>query len=206
MPLDAGRFGAAVAEICTNRTAVGYTVTVGLLFGSFVAYLSSSQQILQAQYGLGRLFPLYFAILALSIGCASLFNARLVVRLGMRRLCRWALLILVALSFVFLSVALAASGQPGLWMLMLYFIGIFFCIGVLFGNVNALAMEPLGHIACVGAAVVGSISTLISVPLGMYIGSVYDGTVLSLVAGFTLLLAAALAVMEWTEWKARSAD
>jgi DHA1 family bicyclomycin/chloramphenicol resistance-like MFS transporter len=75
----------------------------------------------------------------------------------------------------------------------------FFCIGMLFANFNALAMEPLGHIAGVGAAVVGSLTTLISMILGAAIGQAYDGSVLPLVAGFALLGLAAIAVMRWTE-------
>jgi DHA1 family bicyclomycin/chloramphenicol resistance-like MFS transporter len=47
-----------------------------------------------------------------------------------------------------------------------------------------MAMEPLGHIAGIGAAIVGSVSTFISVPFGTYIGMQYDGTVKPLVLGF----------------------
>jgi DHA1 family bicyclomycin/chloramphenicol resistance-like MFS transporter len=75
----------------------------------------------------------------------------------------------------------------------------FFCIGMLFANFSALAMEPLGHIAGVGAAVVGSLTTVISMTLGAAIGQAYDGTVLPLVGGFALLGLAAIAVMRWTE-------
>ena len=82
---------------------------------------------------------------------------------------------------------------------MAYLMVAFFCIGMLFANFNALAMEPLGHIAGVGAAVVGSLTTLISMTLGAAIGQAYDGTVLPLVAGFALLGLAAIAVMGWAE-------
>ena len=54
----------------------------------------------------------------------------------------------------------------------------------LFGNLNALAMEPLGHMAGLGAALIGAISTFISLPFGWLIGQLYDGTVLPLVGGF----------------------
>ena len=60
-------------------------------------------------------------------------------------------------------------------------------------------MEPLGHIAGVGAAVIGSLTTLISLILGTAIGQSYDGTVLPLIAGFALLGLAATAVMRWIE-------
>ena len=189
----------AVRETCASRVAFGYTLASGLIFGAFVGYLNSAQQIFQIQYGLGVLFPLYFAALALAIGGASLVNARLVLRHGMRRLSAWALGLLTGLSLAFLVPAYLAGGAPPLWALMAYLMVGFFCIGMLFANFNALAMEPLGHIAGVGAAVVGSLTTLISMVLGAAIGQAYDGTVLPLVAGFALLGLVAIAVMRWTE-------
>jgi len=181
------------------RAALGYTLTMGFIFGAFIGYLSSSQQIFQLQYQLHDLFPLYFGILATSIGCASLFNARLVMRFGMRRLSRIALISICLLSFPFFLVALFFDGHPHLNLLMLYLLLLFFCFGILFGNLNALAMEPLGHIAGLGSAVVGSISTLISVVFGVIVADTYDNTVLPLVLGFAILGLAGLLVMRWTE-------
>jgi DHA1 family bicyclomycin/chloramphenicol resistance-like MFS transporter len=189
----------AVRETCGSRVAFGYTVTSGLIFGAFVGYLNSAQQVFQIQYGLGELFPLYFAVLALSIGGASLLNGRLVMRHGMRRLSAWALGLLTGLSLAFLVPAVLTAGAPPLWALMAYMVVAFFCIGMLFANFSALAMEPLGHIAGVGAAVVGSLTTVISLILGTVIGQAYDGTVLPLVAGFALLGLAAIGVMRWIE-------
>jgi DHA1 family bicyclomycin/chloramphenicol resistance-like MFS transporter len=93
------------------------------------------------------------------------------------------------------------AGQPPLWTLTLYFLLTFFGVGILFGNLNALAMEPLGHIAGVGAAVVGSLSTFLSLSLGTLIGQSYNGTVLPLVGGFALFSLTAFGVMRWAEAK-----
>ncbi len=71
--------------------------------------------------------------------------------------------------------------------------------GILFGNLNAMAMEPLGHIAGLGSAVIGFVSTLISVFFGFVIANAYDGTVLPLVSGFAILGLAGLLIMRWTE-------
>jgi len=181
------------------RAAFGYTLTMGLVFGAFIGYLSSSQQIFQVQYQLQELFPLYFGVLAAAIGCASLVNARLVMRFGMRRLSRIALSAICLLSFPFSLLALIFDGHPNLYLLMLYLLIVFFCFGVLFGNLNAMAMEPLGNIAGLGSAVVGSISTLISVVFGVIVANAYDNTVLPLVLGFAILGLIALLVMRWTE-------
>ena len=90
------------------------------------------------------------------------------------------------------------SGVPPLWTFMLYGIPTFFCMGILFGNLNAMAMEPLGHIAGVGSAVVASLTGFISLALGTLIGQSYDGTVLPLVAGYGVLGVLALVLVRWT--------
>jgi DHA1 family bicyclomycin/chloramphenicol resistance-like MFS transporter len=195
------RVAMAIGEICHNRIALGYTIAIGFIFGAFIGYLNSAQQVFQEQYGLGKLFPLYFAVLALSIGSASYLNSRLVMRYGMRALTSWSLKILSGLSIGFFTIAYVLGGNPSLWALMTYFMVSFFCIGILFGNLNALAMEPLGHIAGAGAAVVGSLSTFISVLLGILIGQSYNGTILPLVGGFALLSAASMAAMRWAEYR-----
>ena len=199
IPFSLQRIWKAIVEIGTHRVALGYTVSAGLIFGAFMGYLNSAQQIFQDQYDLGTRFPLYFAIVALALGGASFTNGRLVMRFGMRALSGWAVLGLVALSLVFWGYTLMIGGDPRLPVLMIYLMTSFFCVGILFGNLNTLAMEPLGHIAGVGAAVVGSLSTFISVPLGILIGQRYDGTVLPLVGGFAVLSVLSLGVMRWAE-------
>ncbi|SLN60317.1 multidrug effflux MFS transporter [Oceanibacterium hippocampi] len=186
-----------IAECFRNRSVLGHILATGTVSGAFIAYLSSAQQIFQVQYALGEAFPIYFGALALAIGAASIANGRLVMRFGMQRLSSLALVVLIALSFGFLPLALLADGHPPLWQFVLFLMGIFFCIGMLFGNLNALAMEPLGHIAGIGAAVVGSVSTLISVLLAIVIGLLYDGTIVPLVTAFALLGVVSLAFARW---------
>lgn len=198
-PLSAARIGRALREVLTNRAALGYTLMAGLIAGAFQGYLSSAQQIFQFQYGLGALFPMIFAVNAAATGLASFTNGRLVMRYGMRVLVRSALLTLCALSIVFVAVVWAAHGQPPLWLFMAYLLPTFFCVGIMFGNMNSLAMQPLGHIAGVGAAAVGALSTLLATPLGMAIGQAYNGSITPLVLGFALLGLAALGLMRWVE-------
>ena len=162
-----------------------------------MGYLNSSQQIFQELYALGDRFPLFFAIISASVGLASLVNARLVIRYGMRFLVRWSLIIIIGLALVGYFIALAADGQPPLWFLMTYIMTSFFCIGILFGNQNSLAMEPLGHLAGMGSAVVGSLSTLIAMLLGTIIGQSYNDTVLPLILGIGLLSVVSYFVVRW---------
>jgi DHA1 family bicyclomycin/chloramphenicol resistance-like MFS transporter len=196
-PFSPKHIAAAAVEVVSIRATLGYTLILGLVQGVFLGYLNSSQQIFQEQYALGDLFPLYFAIISLSLGLASLANTGLVMRYGMEKLARWALSGIFALAILFLGVATIYAGQPPLWSLMTYLMVSFFCIGILFGNMNALAMQPLGHLAGVGAAVVGSLSTLISTLLGMVIGQSYNGTILPLVIGMALLTGVSIFIIRW---------
>ncbi len=199
IPFTAARIAAAAREVLFNRVAFGYTIASGFVFGSFVGYLNSSQQIFQQLYGLGRLFPLYFGIGALSVGCASFVNAGLVMKHGMQLLAVRALQSVSGLSVAFFALAYALGGQPPLWLFMIYLLLVFFSVGILFGNLNALAMQPVGHVAGTGAAIIGSLATFISIVLGTAVGQAYNGTILPLVGGFAGFSIASLLVVHWTE-------
>lgn len=199
VPFTLARVSNGFREVLATRVALGYTIAAGLVFGPFLAYLSTAQQVFQVQYDLGRAFPLYFALLSLALGAASLSNTKLVMRYGMKALAHGSLVMTGLVSAGFFVFAARFEGHPPLWALVVYLLLVFFCEGILYGNMNALAMEPLGHVAGIGAAVVGALSMIISIVGGSLIGQAYDGTVLPLVAGYGFLGFAALAVMRWTE-------
>ncbi len=194
-----GNVADGVREALGYRAMTGYTLAAGIIFGAFVGYLSSAQQVFQSAYDTGQWFSVYFGAAALAIGAASIVNSKVVMRLGMRYMTWRALIGLTAISCLFVPVVLAGDGLPPLWVFMGWLLVAFFCTGILFGNFNALAMEPVGHMAGLGAAVVGSISTLISLPIGWLVGAAFDGTVMPLVTGFAVMGAVSLAVMWWTE-------
>jgi DHA1 family bicyclomycin/chloramphenicol resistance-like MFS transporter len=196
---SAGRLAGSAREVLTSRVAVGYTLASGSVFGAFLGYLTCAQQILQEQYALGPRFPLYFALLSIAIGAASLLSSRLVLGLGMHALVTWALRGIFAVSVAFTAITVGAAGQPALWALMTYLMVSFFGLGLLFGNLNALAMQPLGHVAGTGSAIVGGLSMLISLALGTAIGQGYDGTAVPLVAGFAVLSGLASVAAWWAE-------
>jgi len=198
-PFSLNRIVAAALEVMKNRTALGYSLAAGLVSGAFIGYINSAQQILQEQYALGEQFPLYFGVIGVSIGMASFLNARLVEKYGMRFLVNRSLVMIILIACLGFLAALQSAGQPPLWILIGYLMLTFFCIGILFGNLNSLAMEPLGHLAGIGAAVVGSLSTFISMPLGTIIGQNFNGTVFPIIAGMGILIALSLLVVRWAE-------
>ena len=196
--------GRGCSETFRNRIALGYTLASGFVFGGFISYLSMSQQVFQEQYGLGAKFPLFFGLLASSIGVASFTNGKLVMRFGMRRLSRAALLFDCVLCVCALLGSWALGGHPPLFAFVGFMLICFFSNGLLFGNFSARAMEPVGHIAGVASAVIGSLSGMLALALGTLFGRAYDGTVLPLVGGFTASALLALVATEFAEGGARS--
>ena len=182
--------------ILTHATVMGYTFAMGCIFGAFLAYLSASQTIFQGYYGAGENFPYIFAVLAFSIGIASYFNGKMVMRFGMRKLCRFALKGANGFALVFLALLLTYDGLPPLVITVItMFIGFFF-VGILFGNLNAMAMQPLGEMAGLGAAIIGSLSSLFSVPVALFIDSFLSGNLYPIGLGFFIFfILAYLAVM-----------
>ena len=196
-PLTVSAFKHGFLEVCKNRAAFGYTLAVGVVSGPFLMYLSTAQPILEEQYQLGAKFTFYFAAFALSIGVASYVNAKLVIKYGMRRLSYIALILVAVMSLLFAIPASLADGHPPLILFMTYSVLTLFCMGVLFGNMNTMAMEPVGHIAGMGAAVVGSFSTFISVIIAMVVGQFYDNSVMPLVLAFGGCAVITIGLMIW---------
>ncbi len=176
-----------IAQILGSRQAFGYTVALGLITGAFVSYLSTAQSIFLGVFDTGDLFAIYFALSAASLGAAALLNARLVSRFDMVALTKFAMLAIVGVSIAFLAMLAGQSGVPSLWQFMGWLLAVFFCLGLIYGNLQALALEPLGHIAGSASAFVGSISMLISLPLSAVISTQINATVNPLVTGFALL-------------------
>lgn len=194
----------AMAETLRNPVARGYAFSAGLVFGSFVGFLTTIQPAFATLYSIEEAFAVYFAVLALAIGTASITNSKLVIQLGMLRLCTAGLLGLTTVALVGLAVAYANSGIPPLMVLMALLMMLCFCFGILFGNFNALAMEPMGHIAGSASAVIASLTSLIAVVVGTIIGQSFNGTVIPLFLGFAACAIASAGVVYYTETARRT--
>lgn len=199
MPFSTKRILNGFVEVCTNRLSLGYTLAAGFMLAVLLSYLNCAQQIFQEIYHLGRQFPFYMAVISLSVGGASFVNSRIVMRLGMRALSYRAVIFFIILMVLYLAVTIQMGGDSPLWLMMLCFILSFFCLGILFGNLNAIAMGPLGHIAGIGAAVIGSLTSLISSPLSVIVGRYYNGTTVPLAMGFVILGVFTLTAMYWSD-------
>lgn len=182
--LSTSSFLTVLKSVLRNRYAMGYAVALGVFTGPFIAYLNMSQQVFEFQYALHGRYPLVFAVLSIWLGLASFVNGIIVRRFGAVRLVTAALmLVIVASAFLFGNIQ-ATGEDPPFVHFAAYMAAVLFCFGLLVSNLNVLAMETLGATAGTGAALVGAISTLISVPFAIAVGSFYSGSVVPVVLGF----------------------
>ncbi len=195
--LNLKRIGGAYRMFLGNRTAVGYTLAAALSFGALFGYISASEQIFVETFDLGARFPLAFAGVAGSLGAATLLNARIVRRYGMRRLSHGGVIVFVIVNLIHLAVAVGAD--ENFFVFMAFMMVSFFCLGLIGSNMASLAMEPMGHIAGAAAAANGFAGTTLAGFLGGLVGRQYDGTTTPVIAGFTALGLGALGVVLWTE-------
>ncbi|MFT2109983.1 multidrug effflux MFS transporter [Marinomonas sp. 2405UD68-3] len=184
-------------EVVTNKSTVSLTIAMGTIFGCLIGYLNSSQQIFQEQFNTGKLFSVYFGVLALLLGVASLMNSRFVQRLGMHLIATRAFKAVILSSSIFIVIQLFVEIQ--LWMFMLYVGSLFFSFGLIFGNLNAMAMEPMGHVAGIASAVIGSTSSIMSLTIGTIIGQLYNGNTIPMTIGFLIMGSLALSLLIYAE-------
>ncbi len=187
---------AGFVEVLTSRVAMTYTLVLAFAYGSLFGYLSSAQQIYVDTFGKGTDFPYYFAGIALISGLTGFTNGMLVVRFGMRLLTSISyvgMFVITSAAVLYLSLA-TYSEETAFTVFYLWSVLAFFVPGLTFGNLNALALQPMGHIAGMASAVMGAVSTFLGVLFAIPIGYAFDGTAMPLLigslicAGFSMIL------------------
>ncbi|EXA93637.1 multidrug effflux MFS transporter [Acinetobacter baumannii] len=187
LPMRLQAFQDGFKEVVSNKTTMSYLLCAGFCFGGFIGYLGTSQQIFMQQFGkTGQEFSAYFAVLAGVMGIASFTNSKIVMKFGMRPICIYSFLGLCLISLIFLGIQLIGV-TVAFWMFMLYACILFLLFGTLFGNLNAIAMEPMGHVAGMASAIIGAASSVLSLILASIIGQLYNGTLIPMTCGFVIL-------------------
>ena len=192
-----------IKELVRYKTTIGFTIISGFITGSFMVYLSTSQQIFEQQYHLKEEFPYIFGLLAISIGSAIFLNGIFVIKYGMEKLVTASLFTFFGVSLLYILL-FYNSPNPSLVVLLSFFGMQFFSIGFLFGNLRALAMQPIGHIAGIGAAITGFISTIMAVPISIYIGKFVKETTLPLFIGFLFCAMLSILILLYLKRRAKT--
>ena len=185
---------AAVRELFAHPTVRISILVQSLAMASLFSMLLLVQPIYYGVYDRAESFPYWFCMVAIVATGGSFLNALLVGRFGMRRMVTATLAAQVILSTVMLVFGLGDLPEPyGFAAFVVFQICLFFQAGLTLGNLNALAMEPMGHIAGMAASVVGAVSTVLAAIIASPVGLLFDGTILPLVGA--ILTFAALGVI-----------
>nr|WP_123287647.1 multidrug effflux MFS transporter [Brevundimonas halotolerans] len=183
LPIRFGRIAEAFRAVVSDRLSVGYTLAMTAITGSLFAFINSSQQIFFDVFQQPTLFTTVFGLMAAGIAVASLTNARLVERLGSRRLSHLALIGFITSAAVHAGVTL--TGHESLISFALLQGLTMFCFGFIAGNFGALAMNNMGRIAGTASSVQGFVSTTFGSLTGFLIGQSFDGTAAPMTIGIT---------------------
>ncbi|MFZ1680229.1 MAG: multidrug effflux MFS transporter [Rhizobiaceae bacterium] len=189
-PFDPRTLVSGAVAVAANRVSFWYSFALTLVFGALFGFINSAQQIYVGVYGLGVWFPAAFAGVAIMVSVASFSNSRLVRRFGTRRVSHAALVIFAAGAVLLLSFSLLQV-LP-LWLFIAIFALMMTSFGFIGPNMSAIAMEPLGHLAGMAAAVQGTVQTIGSAVIGAIIGQAFDGSVMPFAAGSAIVALGAL--------------
>jgi DHA1 family bicyclomycin/chloramphenicol resistance-like MFS transporter len=181
MTLTRSHIVTAVRLVLGNRISLCYTLAMMVMFGSLMAYVGTVQQIFSETFHRPNLMPSMFALCAVFMGMASYLNSRIVERLGMRRIAHASLLTYIGVSV--LHTVVAALGLEQIWTFVLFQSAAMAAFGLCVSNFGAMAMEPVGAVAGVGASLQGCISTGSAAILAAVIGREFNGTTLPLAIG-----------------------
>jgi DHA1 family bicyclomycin/chloramphenicol resistance-like MFS transporter len=181
----------------TDRWSIGYTLAATALMSALYGYLNSIQQVMADTFARPALLSLIFAVTGATMAAANLLNARLVMRLGTRRIGHAAVLVLIAASALHLGIEMTGNETLVTFaVLQALSMG---CFGLATANFSSMAMENMGHIAGTASSVQGFLSVTAGAAAGAVIGQAFDGTTVPLTTGFLCAGVAALAFILWTE-------
>lgn len=172
--------------VVTNRVTVLSTLTLTLMFGVFLSYIASSELIFSEVFDRGPQFPLIFGTIALVMAVGMFTNSWLVGRFGVMKLIRAMILGYLLASLSLASVVLLAGGTPGFWVFTVSLGVMVLFQSILIPNLNTLAMAPMGAVAGIASAVIGTVSTGLAAVIGAFIDRLFDGTVVPLSLAFAV--------------------
>ena len=181
----------ALKEVFSNPMVCLSIMVQTLAMAILFATLMLVQPIYDQVYDRAASFPFWFGVIAIVSGTSSLLNALLVVRYGMQRL------VTITLGAqIILGLGLGDLPEPfGFYFFLVWQACLFFQAGLVMGNLNALAMEPLGHIAGMAASVIGAVSTVLAALIASPVGLLFNGTITPLIAAVVVLAAIGFGLM-----------
>lgn len=207
-PLRVSLLQNAVREMFEHPVVRLSIIAQTLLMGAMFSLLTMVQPIFDITFGRAESFPYWFGATAVVSASASYLNSRLVVRVGMRKMITLALGVQMCVTALCLAGLMFKTGYGFgiyvVWQTFLLMMG-----GLTTANLNAVAAEPMGHIAGMAASIIGGVATVGGALIGFGSALLFDGTARPLL-GLTLVLVAlaylAMAAMRRAEGRLSAAE
>lgn len=182
------------AQVLSDRRYLGWMVVFSACFAALFSYVSASSFVFQNVLGMSAgAYSVVFAIYSAGAMAGGVVSARLVARTGPLRLVVTGFATLFGAGLLILAdvLFLDSAAAP---MLILLMIGIS-ALGLLFGNVTALALEQVPQAAGTGSAVLGGAQYGLGAVVAPLVGLGGENTAFPMALGMTLAAAFGLAVI-----------
>jgi DHA1 family bicyclomycin/chloramphenicol resistance-like MFS transporter len=176
-----------------DRPFIGHAFALSLAFAAMFTYVASSPFVLQGRYGLSaQAFSLVFAVNALGLMAAGQLSARVVGRVGPRRLLKAGLAANAAGGLALLAaVTVLDLGLAGVLPALFVVVA---SIGLVMPNATALALADQGEIAGAASAVVGLLQFAVAGVVAPLVGLGGASSAVPMAATMAALGLAAVAV------------
>lgn len=183
-PLRLGPVVEGARVVLRTRETVLLGLALTAVMASFMSYLASAELIIDETLDLAGAFPLIFGVLAVGMGIATFTNGRFVERVGMWTMLRWVLTTYVGVTAIVLVVALTTGGTPSPVVFLPLLALSLANHSLLVPNLNSAAMQPVGNVAGMASALLGTVSIAAGSLIGSRIDQAFDGTVRPLSIAF----------------------
>src|SRR5271155_2301760 len=171
----------AAKLVLGTRASIFYTLAMMVMFGTIMAYVGMVAQIFAEVFHRPKLMPSMFALCAIFMGFAAYLNSRIVERVGMRLISHTALICFIVVTG--LHVLVAALGVEQIWTFVALQSITMATFSLSVSNFGAMAMEPVGSVAGIGASLQGFISTGAAALVAALIGRSYHGSIVPIPRG-----------------------
>jgi len=175
----------AYKKVITTRVTICYMLASGIIFGSLFAFIGASEQIFKDVFDQGKNFTFWFAVIASGLAAANILNARIVKKIGMRRISHTVVLIFIALSLI--NYLIMQFYAEVFWIFLALFTVTFGCFGMMGANFASIALEPQGEVSGTATGAYGFATSTVASGFGWVVASQFNDSVAPILLGYVVL-------------------
>lgn len=174
----------AATIVVRDRQSLAYMVANACLTATVMGFLASVTLVFTVTLRRPELLAVGFGIMAGCMMAASLLNAAIVKRFGMRRIGHAAIIGMTAVAALHAALVMWRGDALVSFIVLQSAMMVGFAFAA--GNFGAMAMENMGEVAGTASSIQGSFSAIVGAVGGTIIGANFDGTTVPLYVGVTI--------------------